>query len=166
MWQVQNSDEVVAVPLGELPDDPEELLEVLQAEEASLTLWLDFAKAYLARGQLRQCLAILEAGTSQEARPCLHCRLGDTGPPQGPSLPKREVEKLCLDWRVTRLRQVCVPSARRLMAPAWLVLRRCTTTSRPTQRVARGPWRSRLFISAWRCAVPSPYSTARRCLLT
>ena len=63
---VQNSDEVVAVPLEELPEDPEELLEVLQAEEASLVLWLDFAKAYLARGQLDQSLAILEAGTSEE----------------------------------------------------------------------------------------------------
>lgn len=63
---VQNSDEVVAVPLSELPEDQEELLEVLQAEEASLLLWLDFAKAYLARGQLEQSLAILEAGTSDE----------------------------------------------------------------------------------------------------
>ena len=65
---IQNSVEVVRVPLDELPGDPEELLEVLQAEEASLTLWLDFAKAYLARGRLEQCRAILEAGTSQEVR--------------------------------------------------------------------------------------------------
>lgn len=65
---IQHSDEVVRVPLDELPEDPEELLEVLQAEEASLTLWLDFAKAYLARGRLEQCRTILEAGTSQEVR--------------------------------------------------------------------------------------------------
>ena len=32
---VQNSDEVVAVPLDELPEDPEELLEVLQVRAAS-----------------------------------------------------------------------------------------------------------------------------------
>ena len=63
---IHGSDEVVRVPLEELPEDPEELLEVLQAEEASLTLWLDFAKAYLARGRLKQCRTILEHGTSQE----------------------------------------------------------------------------------------------------
>ena len=43
--------------------------QVLQAEEASLSLWLDFAKAYLSQGQLQQCLSILEAGTSEEVRP-------------------------------------------------------------------------------------------------
>ena len=70
---VHDSDEVVRVPLEELPEDPEELLEVLQAEEASLTLWLDFAKAYLARGRLQQCRVILEAGTSDEVLTLTPC---------------------------------------------------------------------------------------------
>ena len=46
---VQNSDEVVAVPLDELPDDAEEveaLVDVLKAEKAELRLWLDFAMEY------------------------------------------------------------------------------------------------------------------------
>lgn len=43
------SDEVVAVPLSELPAEAEDLLDILKAEEAPLSVWLDFAKAYLAQ---------------------------------------------------------------------------------------------------------------------
>lgn len=43
------SDEVVAIPLNELPEDVEDILDILRAEEAPLALWLDFAKAYLAQ---------------------------------------------------------------------------------------------------------------------
>jgi RNA polymerase-associated protein CTR9 len=46
---VASTDEVVAVPLEDLPEDPEDLLDVLKAEEAPLSLWIDFAKAYLAQ---------------------------------------------------------------------------------------------------------------------
>ena len=46
---VASTDEVVAVPLDDLPEDPEDLLDVLKAEEAPLSLWIDFAKAYLAQ---------------------------------------------------------------------------------------------------------------------
>jgi RNA polymerase-associated protein CTR9 len=45
---VAGSDEVVAVPLAELPAEAEDLLDILKAEEAPLSLWLDFARAYLA----------------------------------------------------------------------------------------------------------------------
>ena len=46
---VAGSDEVVAVPVDELPEEAEDLLDILKAEEAPLALWLDFAKAYLAQ---------------------------------------------------------------------------------------------------------------------
>ena len=53
---VQNSDEVVAVPLDELPDDAEEveaLVDVLKAEKAELRLWLDFAMEYYRQARRR-----------------------------------------------------------------------------------------------------------------
>lgn len=43
------TDEVVAVPLDDLPEEAEDLLDILKAEEAPLSLWIDFAKAYLAQ---------------------------------------------------------------------------------------------------------------------
>lgn len=49
---VQESDEVVLVSTSELPSDPEDLLDLLRGEFAPLHLWLDFAKAYLASGQV------------------------------------------------------------------------------------------------------------------
>jgi hypothetical protein len=46
---VAGSNEVVTVPIDELPEEVEDLLDILRAEEAPLALWLDFAKAYLAQ---------------------------------------------------------------------------------------------------------------------
>jgi hypothetical protein len=46
---VAGSNEVVTIPLDELPEEAEDLLDILRAEEAPLALWLDFAKAYLAQ---------------------------------------------------------------------------------------------------------------------
>ena len=46
---VASTDEVVAVPIEELPEEAEDLLDILKAEEAPLSLWIDFAKAYLAQ---------------------------------------------------------------------------------------------------------------------
>ncbi len=46
---VAGSDEVVAVPVEDLPEEAEDLLDILKAEEAPLSLWIDFAKAYLAQ---------------------------------------------------------------------------------------------------------------------
>lgn len=46
---VSGSDEVVGVPIEDLPDQVELLLDILKAEEAPLSLWIDFAKAYLAQ---------------------------------------------------------------------------------------------------------------------
>ena len=49
---VQESDELVLVSTSELPPEPEDLLDLLRGEYAPLHLWLDFAKAYLANGQV------------------------------------------------------------------------------------------------------------------
>ena len=90
---VASTDETVAVPVDDLPDEVEDLLDVLRAEEAPLSLWIDFAKAYLAQvwassfwlasvsavtvdtkltaawcmqGMMKQYLYILNEGTSKE----------------------------------------------------------------------------------------------------
>ena len=50
---VQGTDEEVLVSTSELPAEPEDLLELLKGEIAPLSIWLDFAKAYLAAGRVR-----------------------------------------------------------------------------------------------------------------
>ncbi len=40
---IRGSDEVVEVKLAELPDDPEDIINILKAELAPLDLWLKFA---------------------------------------------------------------------------------------------------------------------------
>ena len=52
---VAGFDEVVAVPLSELPTEAEDVLDILKAEEAPLSVWLDFAKAYLAQVIAKRC---------------------------------------------------------------------------------------------------------------
>lgn len=49
---VQESDELVLISTSELPQEPEDLLDLLRGEFAPLHLWLDFAKAYLANEQV------------------------------------------------------------------------------------------------------------------
>ncbi|KAL3140102.1 hypothetical protein ABBQ38_004382 [Trebouxia sp. C0009 RCD-2024] len=61
-----NTDEVVSVAVADLPDDADEMLEVLTAESAPLSLWIEVAKAYLAQGKYKQYERILEMGTSPE----------------------------------------------------------------------------------------------------
>ena len=63
---VQDSDEVVVVPVGELPDDPQEVLNVLISEAAVLPLWLDFARTYLQQGDIPGYAKILEEASSVE----------------------------------------------------------------------------------------------------
>lgn len=65
---ITGTDEAVAVPVDQLPEDVDEVLGILQAELAPLGLWLDFAKAYLQRGKEEQFRAILESGCSPGAR--------------------------------------------------------------------------------------------------
>lgn len=64
---VANSDLGVAVPLDALPDDEADVLQILQAEQAPLGLWLDFAKAYLQQGREEQARRMLEDGCSDGA---------------------------------------------------------------------------------------------------
>ena len=46
---IPGSDEAVEIPLSALPQDSEEVLDVLRAENAPLKLWRDVARAYLAK---------------------------------------------------------------------------------------------------------------------
>lgn len=63
---VIKTDDVVSVDVADLPDDADELLEVLTAESAPLALWIEVAKAYLAQGKYEQYEKVLETGTSTE----------------------------------------------------------------------------------------------------
>ena len=63
---VLQTDEVVSVAVADLPDDADEMLEVLTAESAPLSLWIEVAKAYLAQGKYEQYERVLEIGTSSE----------------------------------------------------------------------------------------------------
>lgn len=63
---VLETDDVVSVSVADLPDDADELLEVLTAESAPLALWIEVAKAYLAQGKYEQYEKVLETGTSTE----------------------------------------------------------------------------------------------------
>jgi hypothetical protein len=57
---VMDSHEVVAVNANQLPEEPEELLEILAAEAAPLRTWFDFARAYLASGNDKAFIHICE----------------------------------------------------------------------------------------------------------
>ena len=61
---VRETNEVVAVSLSALPEDPTDVLEILQAEQAPLGLWLEFAKAYLRQGKEEEFKIVLEDGSS------------------------------------------------------------------------------------------------------
>lgn len=52
----------VVVPLNALPDDEAEILQILQAEQAPLRLWIEFANAYLAAGKKEQCRNVINDG--------------------------------------------------------------------------------------------------------
>ena len=64
------TDEVVSIDVTDLPDDADEMLEVLTAELAPLSLWIEVAKAYLAQGKYAQYERVLEFGTSPETEQC------------------------------------------------------------------------------------------------
>ncbi len=60
------SSDVVVIPVSSLPEEVEELLEILAAEAAPLTTWFDFAKAYLATGKDEAFRHICEEGVKDE----------------------------------------------------------------------------------------------------
>eukprot|EP00959_Pyramimonas_sp_CCMP1952_P151087 3162117-Pyramimonas_sp.AAC.3 len=63
---VRETNEVVAVSLNALPEDPTDVLEILQAEQAPLGLWLEFAKGYMRQGKDEEFKIVLEDGSSPE----------------------------------------------------------------------------------------------------
>eukprot|EP01104_Vermistella_antarctica_P010352 TRINITY_DN2757_c1_g2_i1.p1 TRINITY_DN2757_c1_g2~~TRINITY_DN2757_c1_g2_i1.p1 ORF type:complete len:1070 (+),score=325.80 TRINITY_DN2757_c1_g2_i1:164-3373(+) len=63
---VMNTDEYIKVLVSELPEDHDEILEVLQAEIAPLDIWLEIALAYFKQDRLLQFREILEAGSDPE----------------------------------------------------------------------------------------------------
>lgn len=63
---IPGTNEVVSVDVADLPDDADEMLEVLMAELAPLSLWIEVAKAYLSQGKYTQYERVLEVGTSSE----------------------------------------------------------------------------------------------------
>lgn len=70
---VRNSELGVAVSLDALPEDENDILQILQAEQAPLRLWLDFAKAYLQQGREEQTRRTLEDGCSDGAAAAAAC---------------------------------------------------------------------------------------------
>ena len=78
---VRHSQLGVALSLDNLPDDEQEVLTILQAEQAPLRLWLDLARAYLQAGKEDQGRRVLEDGCSDG----VSCPLG-LMPPCGRAL--------------------------------------------------------------------------------
>lgn len=63
---VVDSNEVVAIDLLQLPDNAEELLDLLVSEAAPLSTWFDCARAYLQQGRLDGFDLIYDTATSDE----------------------------------------------------------------------------------------------------
>eukprot|EP00899_Mesostigma_viride_P008770 jgi/Mesvir1/17895/Mv12965-RA.1 len=63
---IQNSEEKVQIPVDKLPEDSNDVLDILKAEEAPLDLWLELARAYHQQGKYSQFVQILEEGSSEE----------------------------------------------------------------------------------------------------
>ena len=63
---VASTNEVVSVPVSDLPGDADELIEVLSGEGAPLSLWIELAKAYLTQGVPEQYEKILDSAASPE----------------------------------------------------------------------------------------------------
>ncbi|GLC38649.1 hypothetical protein PLESTB_000456300 [Pleodorina starrii] len=63
---VVDSNEVVVIDLSQVPDNAEELLDLLVSEAAPLSTWFDCARAYLQQGRLDGFDLIYETATSEE----------------------------------------------------------------------------------------------------
>ena len=63
---VLDAEDVVVVNINALPEEPEELLEILAAEAAPLSTWFDFARAYLAPGKENPFIHIVSHGVKDE----------------------------------------------------------------------------------------------------
>ncbi|EFJ40533.1 hypothetical protein VOLCADRAFT_121713 [Volvox carteri f. nagariensis] len=63
---VVDSNEIVAIDLSQVPENAEELLDLLVSEAAPLSTWFDCARAYLQQGRLDGFDLIYETATSEE----------------------------------------------------------------------------------------------------
>ena len=73
---VRDSDEFVEVNADELPDDPDEILDILKGEMAPLDLWLRVAVEYYKQGKLEQFKLLLDPLVELEAQGALYDQFG------------------------------------------------------------------------------------------
>ena len=64
-FQVHDRDEVVVVPAEELPDDAEEILDLLTSEALPLSKWYEVARAYLSQNKVNQFLTLVKEATDE-----------------------------------------------------------------------------------------------------
>jgi len=74
---VQNSAEVVEVAVSALPDDANDIVDILQAEMAPLDLWLKFAVEYYKQGRLEQFKLLLDPLVELEGQGALYDQFGN-----------------------------------------------------------------------------------------
>lgn len=74
---VQNSAEVVEVAVSALPDDANDIVDILQAEMAPLDLWLKFAVEYYKQGKLEQFKLLLDPLVELEGQGALYDQFGN-----------------------------------------------------------------------------------------
>lgn len=61
---VRDSEEVVRVERDQLPDDVTDIIDILKAELAPLSIWLEFAIEYYKQGKVKQFQEILEEASA------------------------------------------------------------------------------------------------------
>jgi hypothetical protein len=64
-FQVHDRDEVVVVLADELPDDAEEILDLLTSEALPLSKWYEVARAYLSQNKVNQFLTLVKEATDE-----------------------------------------------------------------------------------------------------
>ncbi|EKX35281.1 hypothetical protein GUITHDRAFT_79976, partial [Guillardia theta CCMP2712] len=62
----ETEDEILELPKSELPDDPNEIMQILASELAPLKLWLELALAYYQQNRVPQFLMVMETSTGDE----------------------------------------------------------------------------------------------------
>lgn len=61
---VRDSEEVVKVERDQLPDEASDIIDILKAELAPLSIWLEFALEYYKQGKVTQFQEILEEASA------------------------------------------------------------------------------------------------------
>ena len=59
-------DEVLELPKDQLPDDPNEIMQILANELAPLKLWLELAVSYYQQRRIDQFTVVMETSTGEE----------------------------------------------------------------------------------------------------